>query len=129
MCYLCSSAAVTVSLLGPATVTEGDSVTYTIDTIGEFRIPISVTLTLVDGTATGEQVAWQPTSPTPFTVLCTPSGGDNFDVSGFPVTVTLRPDMTSVNVTVSTTFHGVIECTERFDAVLHIEWCWDQQQL
>ena len=57
MCYLCFSAAVTVSLLGPATVTEGDSVTYTVDTIGEFRIPISVTLTLVDGTATGEQVA------------------------------------------------------------------------
>ena len=108
MCYLCSSAAVTVSLLGSATVTEGDSVTYTVDTIGAFRIPISVTLTLVDGTATGEQVAWQPTSPTPFTVLCTPSGGDNVDVSGLPVTVTLRPDP-----------GPVCHC----DSVKHVSWC------
>ena len=34
------------------------------------------------------------------------------------MTVTLQPGMTSVNVTVSTTSDGVIECTECFDAEL-----------
>ena len=49
-----------------------------------------------------------------------PLGGADFDVSGFPVTVTLFPDMTSVNVTVTTTADGVIECTECFNIVLGI---------
>ena len=41
-------------------------------------------------------------------------------MSGFPVTVTLFPDMTSVNVSVTTAADGVIECTECFDVVLSI---------
>ena len=39
---------------------------------------------------------------------------------GFQVTVTLFPGMTSVNVSVTTTADGVIECTECFDVVLSV---------
>ena len=35
---------------------EGDTVTVTVDTDGEFSVPFNVTLTLNDGTATGELV-------------------------------------------------------------------------
>ena len=49
-----------------------------------------------------------------------PLGGADFDVSGFPVTVTLYPNMTSVNVTVTTTTDGVIELPECFGIVLGV---------
>ena len=41
-------------------------------------------------------------------------------MSGFPVTVTLFPDMTSVNVSVTTAADDVIECKECFDVELSI---------
>ena len=69
---LSCSTGLLVSLTSPSTVTEGDTVNVTVVTTGAFAFPINVTLTLVDGTATSEQVAWQPTSPTPFTVSVPP---------------------------------------------------------
>ena len=41
-------------------------------------------------------------------------------MSGFPVTVTLLPGMGSVNISVTTTNDGIIECTECFDVVLSV---------
>lgn len=41
-------------------------------------------------------------------------------MSGFPVTVTLFPGMGSVNISVTTTTDGIIECTECFDVVLSV---------
>ena len=46
-----------VSVTGPSVVTEGNTTTVTVVTDGEFGVPFNVTLTLSDGTATGELVA------------------------------------------------------------------------
>ena len=46
-----------MSVTGPSVVTEGSTTTVTVVADGEFKIPFNVTLTLNDGTATGELVA------------------------------------------------------------------------
>lgn len=46
-----------VSVTSPSVVTEGNSVTVTVNTDGKFTVPFNVTLTLNDETATSELVA------------------------------------------------------------------------
>ena len=46
-----------MSVTGPSVVTEGNTSTVTVVADGEFRVPFNVTLSLNDGTATGELFA------------------------------------------------------------------------
>lgn len=100
---------------------EGDVITVTVVTDGDFTVPFNVTLAL-NGTATGELFVTMPTtSPTSsLYILLAPLGGADFDVSGFPTTVTLFPGMTSVNISLTTTADGIIECTECLDIILTV---------